>query len=364
MSTIKTGLTETQRTVYYGPHATTYPSIGTVNNGESVTAYWTEGSWVHIQYQIGSTSSYKRGYIAASSINVTENIGPIASPDGTRYVITADKVYSGPANTGYFQNASLFACNSVTYLGEKPNGYAHVEFDIGGGKKKRGYYYANNLSTTAPTGGLCAPSGYIVYQKGDTVPIGMPYAGSSVNQGFNDFVSDYKGHLGYDIGVSGSVIKPIMAGTVVSFTNSNVSANGRAVCIKHTVGSKIYYSTYCHLASVYDYNATSRPDGIKVGMTVTTATKLGMMGGSGSGSDTKFSPHLHLCVYTVGSGTLDPNGYCSSGFNQTFQQTAGSNYHVFYYGSDTTAFPRCGGVRFFDPYGVITSNAAIITNFA
>lgn len=115
---------------------------------------------------------------------------------------------------------------------------------------------------------------------------------------------------------------------------------------------------------MYDYNATFRPDGITVGMAVTTATKLGMMGGSGSGLDTKFGPHLHLCVYTVGSGTLNPNGYCSSFFDQTFQQTAGSNYHVFYYGSDTTAFLRCGSVRFFDPYGVITSNAAIITNFA
>lgn len=85
------------------------------------------------------------------------------------------------------------------------------------------------------------------------------------------------------------------------------------------------------------------------------------MGGSGTTENT-YSPHLHLAVFT-GSIPSVIYSYCSSTKDKTFAQvvTGGGSTAGYYYGADTSKYPRCGGVRFYDPYRAISSGARIIT---
>lgn len=111
-----------------------------------------------------------------------------------------------------------------------------------------------------------------------------------------------------------------------------------------------FYSTYCHLASV----------DVSIGDSVSTSTNLGAVGGSGRGQEFFYPKHVHVCVYTGKVAQTNPFGYCSEEGEQTFEQT--TNYpSTYYYGNDTTKYPRCGGVCFYDPYGVVSSSAAVIS---
>lgn len=348
--------------VLYGPTTSgnSYQSVGSVSAGETVVAIvaTNDQNWVQIEYDVTGTSYKKRGYVLVSTTNLTSVSGlPHTSDNGTITVKTGTSTYTGPSSGGYYSAGSVSTGEAVTDLAYEENGYRLIEYDVSGTSyKKRAYCLATNLNITSSgdnsnTGDAGDMANYKTYIQNQYIPTGFPMAGAVVTQGFNDKTTNHKGHLGYDLYISTLKVVPLFAGTVVNIKSTNTGGNGRTVCVKHTVNGTTFYSTYCHLKSI----------SVSVGNTVTTSTQLGVMGGSGYGSDSYYGTHVHVCAYT-GSPTTDPYGYCASGGTQTFEATT-SYANAYYYGPDTTKFPRCGGVCFYDPYGVVTSNASVIATY-
>ena len=313
---------------------------GNVYNGENVTAVFREQGWIFIEYTVDSTRKLKRGYVNSNSISVQENIVTFTPERKVRYVNSNVNTLWGPNPTTYEVAGSVSRGESVHYLGRKENNnaYAFIEYSVGN-QRKRAYIKASYLSVDVV-------SEYENYKVNDTIPNGYPMAGAIVTQGFNDKGTNLKGHFGYDM-AGFTYATPLFEGKVVSVQTSTSPANGRAVCIRHSINNVTFYSTYCHLASVL----------VSVGNTVTTSTQLGMIGGSGYGSENYYGTHLHVCTYT-GTATTNPMGYCGGG-TYTFEEQ--SEYaNACYYGPDSAMFPNCGGVCFYDPYSVVSSNATII----
>ena len=195
-----------------------------------------------------------------------------------------------------------------------------------------------NISDTMST--------YTTFKQGDVIPEGFPMAGTTVAQGFNDKTTKHKGHLGYDMGPTDGLAHAIFDGTVALMGFN--TGNGNCVCLKHQIGSTVFYSAYSHLAKFQD--------GLKEGSTIARGGIVGTVGATG---DFAGDPHLHLSVFTAEKPSNNPMGYCNAG-SATFEQTAGSNANEYYYGSDATRFPNCGGLCFYDPYGVISTNGSVL----
>lgn len=159
---------KSNQTVYYGPSTTTYPSVGSVDYGESISVLWQEGTWYHIQYSVTGTGQYKRGYVPTSTVSnagTVKTLTAIASNAGTRYVGIGTSTYTGPSSTSYVAAGSLDRGETVYYLGVKENNFAFVEYSVTGtSQKKRAYYYANNLATEPTSGGSTGGS-YTVGQR-------------------------------------------------------------------------------------------------------------------------------------------------------------------------------------------------------
>ena len=331
------------QTLYYGPSSSSYNSNGSVSKDQTVTAIWKEGSWLHIEFTSGS--KLKRGFVPTSSVNLTETVNSITNSRLVRYVSDDGSTYDGPG-TNYTVGAALPKGKKVWFVGQKPHNYACIEYSIGANdntNKIRVYM------TTAKLSDSFTISNYQTFTKGNTIPSGYHFAGASVSQGFNDTTTRLKGHLGYDL-TGFSTVTPVFDGTIKSVTNSNNGPNGRVVIVQHSLNGYTCYSAYCHLASI--------PSSIKDGVTVTTNTQIGVMGGSGNGSDSCYDTHLHLAIFKDGT-TSSPNGYCISGGSKRFEEVAQNYANPYYYGPNTTNFPRCGSVKFYDPYGVITSKGAV-----
>lgn len=348
------------QTVYYGPGTSKYPSAGSVSKSEAITALWTESTWCYIEYQVTGTSNKKRGYVPKTSVTSTTGLTTISghqssgSKPGDRSVYSGCTVYFGPNPNTYPSAGSVSTGEIVNYLGVKENGnqYAFIEYELDGStSSKRGWVYANNLRELPEVPD--PPAGYETFKENDIIPNKYPYGGSTVTQGWNDKRTDHKGHLGYDIVVPNSIIKPLFTGTVVGVKKTTGTANGRAVCVSHNINGIRFYTTYCHLKSVEENI---------MGTTVTTSTKLGEMGGSGK-KENSYSPHVHVCVYT-GTATTDPSGYCADDQETPFESVAPTfMYEPYYYGPDESKFPRCRNVCFYDPFGVVSTNAEIIRRF-
>lgn len=366
MSTITGG----SRTVYYGPNASRYVAAETLTSGTTVTAvaketyktYSESGTvtselWYFIEWNDGTKK--KRGYVKTGWITLTES-----PPEKTPYADSASgarwggntassyTVYRGPDttstsnNTQYWDAGSISQKEQVTYLNEKTNNWAQIEYNTSSGKMKRAYIDANKLTNSISTVSSASPG--TAYNRVTPLPSYVPYGGISVNQGFDDSTGSgsYRGHLGYDLNVPASFVKPLFEGTFVSVAST--SSNGKTITIKHVINNETFYTTYCHLASYEKFAANQR---------VFPTTIIGVEGSTGG-----VAKHLHLALYT-GSAQTDPYGYCDNTKTKTFAQVVVSpgSSAGYYYGANTTYYPRCGGVRFYDPYRVYTSGAAIIT---
>lgn len=326
--------------VYSGPSSGgLFPSIGSVSGGEAVTAIFRESGWIFIEYTVDGSLKKKRGYVLSSKVNLSESIQNFTAERVTRYANSAAQTFFGPNSTTCLAAGSVDRGEAVSYLGRKENGWAFIEYSVGS-QRKRAYILASKLSTDLMFN-------YSTLKSGDLIPSGYPMAGATVTQGFNDKTTNHKGHLGYDVWIRNENVHPICSGTIVGVKLNTDGANGRTVCIKHTLNGITFYSTYCHLASV----------SVSVNTTVSTTDIIGIMGGSGYGQEKAYDPHVHVCTYT-GFAETSPMGYCGGG-TKTFEQQS-SYANAYYYGADTGKFPNCGGLCFYDPYGVVTSKGTVI----
>ena len=344
---IITGKVVSQTPVYFGPNPSTYPSNNSyAGPNDTVTVFWKENSFYYIEYPAGSKK--KRMYIRAAAVSaISGTVSDFVPSLATRYVQRRDvRTYAGPSDSSYPEAGSVDYGEAVSFLDQKENGYAFIEYSISGGMKKRAWVLAEKLAKQMPTPTI---DNYVTYKQYEVIPSAYPMGNATVSQGFNDTTTNHKGHLGYDL-CNIDNARPLFSGTVVAIERSTEPASGRAVCVSHTVNGVQFYSTYCHLASV----------DVSIGDSVSTSTNLGAVGGSGHGQEFFYPKHVHVCVYTGKVAQTNPFGYCSEEGEQTFEQT--TNYpSTYYYGDDTTKYPRCGGVCFYDPYGVVSSSAAVIS---
>ena len=147
MSTMKSS-----QATYTGP-ATTYPYVSSqISVNYNVTVLWYEGTWVCIEYTVATASDKRRGYVPASTVNITESSIPTFTPtNATRYVITAATAYNGPATSGYPTSSSLAKGTTVSYLGKKEGSFAFIEYTLSGTQKTRAYIIDTNLGTAPPS---------------------------------------------------------------------------------------------------------------------------------------------------------------------------------------------------------------------
>lgn len=141
------------QTVYYGPSSSSYSSVGSVSANESVDFFWVEGSWCYIRYAVSGSSNKKCGYVPDTTVNHSGESPLISNDnnDGTRYVRSGGKTYTGPGSSGYVEAGSVDAGEAVTYTGYKYNNYALIEYNVGTtGTKKRAWYSANDMTLTPP----------------------------------------------------------------------------------------------------------------------------------------------------------------------------------------------------------------------
>lgn len=65
----ETGKMNTARTVYFGPSSSDYATVGSVDNGEDIVVMGKNAGWYFIAYIVGSTSTFKSGYVPVSTVS-------------------------------------------------------------------------------------------------------------------------------------------------------------------------------------------------------------------------------------------------------------------------------------------------------
>lgn len=260
------------RNVMYGPSDSgMYPAVVYVANGTTVTAIWKEGTWVFIE------TGGKRGYVPASTIQVTESVPTVTFSNAVRYVHTAGPTYLAP-NTSYSAGSVSYA-EKVWYSGQMTNNYAFIEYytNTAGTTRKRAYFPAGSLGYAAPAN-----------EKGIR-PVGSSFK-------TNDYPNYPSGnyHGGTDIGSTEGAnpqdaVKASFAGTVVSLVNNVAPGTGTSygnhVVIESTINGTKYRTWYAHLDSV--------PSGITNGKSITKGQTIGYVGNTGNCIPRSYY-HLHL----------------------------------------------------------------------
>ena len=64
-----TGVMNTARTVYFGPSSSNYAVVGSVEKNEDIVVLGKNAGWYFISYVVGSTSTFKSGYVPVSTVS-------------------------------------------------------------------------------------------------------------------------------------------------------------------------------------------------------------------------------------------------------------------------------------------------------
>ena len=194
---IITGKVVSQTPVYFGPNTSTYPSNNSyAGPNDTVTVFWKENSFYYIEYPAGSKK--KRMYIRAAAVSaISGTVSDFVPSLATRYVQRRDvRTYAGPSDSSYPEAGSVDYGEAVSFLDQKENGYAFIEYSISGGMKKRAWVLAEKLAKQMPTPTI---DNYVTYKQYEVIPSAYPMGNATVSQGFNDTTTTHKGHLGYDL---------------------------------------------------------------------------------------------------------------------------------------------------------------------
>lgn len=154
--TSKTGNMQSAQTVYAGPSASDYATVGSVDPNEQVYILGQSSGWYHIQYHVGSSGTQKSGFVPKSTVS---NLN-VADSDIHEEMMTGGQRYAK-------QNLSLQSCDDLSisttvgtvYAGEGLTllydyGYvgdngsyriAYIEISTSTGTK-RGYVYNDQLN--------------------------------------------------------------------------------------------------------------------------------------------------------------------------------------------------------------------------
>lgn len=151
--TSKIGDMLSAQTVYAGPDASNYATIGSVSSGEKIYLLGQSAGWYHIQYIVTSSGKQKSGFVPVTTVNnngysvheeqmtggqnfATETIN-ILSCDDFDLAVSVGSVFSGEGMTVLY---------TYEYIdSNKSYNIAYVEISTSS-KTKRGYIYSDKLS--------------------------------------------------------------------------------------------------------------------------------------------------------------------------------------------------------------------------
>ena len=146
-----TGKSNSSQTVYFGPSSTEYAEIGSVGLLETIWIIGMSNDWYHITYQIGSSQTYKTGYLPKA--NVINASGPDLYEEnltgGYRVANQQLDVKSYDLLGKGVSIGTVYNTESVTCLYDYGNSdgirVAYIEFSTSKGTK-RGYIENSKLS--------------------------------------------------------------------------------------------------------------------------------------------------------------------------------------------------------------------------
>ena len=122
---------EADCTVYSGPSADIYASIGSVSADEGVRCIFKELDYFCIDYIAGSV--LKRGYVAKNAVSNYASVGSVLNePVRIGYLdcngTASATVYTGPNMTTYALAGTVAAGESVTVIENSASGFLHIEY--------------------------------------------------------------------------------------------------------------------------------------------------------------------------------------------------------------------------------------------
>lgn len=141
---IITGKVVSQTPVYFGPNTSTYPSNNSyAGPNDTVTVF---GRKILLLHRIPCWLEKKRMYIRAAAVSaISGTVSDFVPSLATRYVQRRDvRTYAGPSDSSYPEAGSVDYGEAVSFLDQKENGYAFIEYSISGGMKKRAWVLAEN----------------------------------------------------------------------------------------------------------------------------------------------------------------------------------------------------------------------------
>lgn len=138
---------EADCTVYSGPSADIYASIGSVSADEGVRCIFKELDYFCIDYIAGSV--LKRGYVAKNAVSNYASVGSVLNePVRIGYLdcngTASATVYTGPNMTTYALAGTVAAGESVTVIENSASGFLYIEYSSSNGTK-RGYIQSDKL---------------------------------------------------------------------------------------------------------------------------------------------------------------------------------------------------------------------------
>lgn len=138
--------------VYSGPGKNSYAAVGSLDPFDSYKTIYKELGFQYIEYEVGSTGTYKRGYIDQYG-GGSGTIPKYTYGQGGK-IKNGCTVYSGPSST-YATVGSVSSGESVTLLSQtritSNTVYWYLEYSSSSGTK-RGYILSSNVNTTPNTG--------------------------------------------------------------------------------------------------------------------------------------------------------------------------------------------------------------------
>ena len=193
-----TGKSTSTQTVYFGPSTNNYAEIGSVNWLETVQIIGINKEWYHITYEIGSTGTYKTGYVPKSKVSNAS--GPDLYEEqlvgGHRVAnrqldVRSYDVYNQSISIGTVYNTEGVTC-LYSYTNSSGKAVSYIEFSTAKGTK-RGYidtsyltepinYYENghHYDTTI---------GYVKYDVNLSMGVGNGYVNTGLALSKDEYVS-------------------------------------------------------------------------------------------------------------------------------------------------------------------------------
>lgn len=145
------GVMNTARTVYFGPSSSNYAVVGSVDKNEDIVVLGKNAGWYFISYAVGSTSTFKSGYVPVSTVSsISGSVHEQVFEEGYNYSDSELTVKSCSFFDYAINNGTIYAEEGFTELQqyyEDGKWISLVEFSTPSGTK-RGFVNSSSMHIT------------------------------------------------------------------------------------------------------------------------------------------------------------------------------------------------------------------------